>query len=55
LALLHGANGARIVVDDYIQAPGRRTLVKTLLYTSTAILMVMGTAVLVTFDPSGTG
>ena len=55
LALLHGANGARIVVDDYVQKPGRRTLVKTLLYTSTAILMVMGTAVLVTFDASGGG
>jgi succinate dehydrogenase / fumarate reductase membrane anchor subunit len=53
LALLHGANGARIVIDDYVQKPGRRTAVKALLYTATAILMVMGTAVLVTFDPSG--
>ena len=35
-----------IVVDDYVQKPGRRTLVKTLLYTSTAILMVMALVVL---------
>ena len=55
LALLHGANGARIVIEDYVQKPGRRTLVKTLLYTATGILMVMGTAVLVTFDPTKGG
>ena len=55
LALLHGANGARIVIDDYVKKPGRRTAVKALLYTATAILMVMGTAVLVTFDPSQGG
>ena len=55
LALLHGANGARIVVDDYVQSPGKRAVVKTLLYTSTATLMVMGTAVLVTFDPNRGG
>jgi succinate dehydrogenase / fumarate reductase membrane anchor subunit len=55
LALLHGANGARVVAEDYVQSPGRRTLVKTLLYTATAILMVMGTAVLVTFDAGKAG
>jgi succinate dehydrogenase / fumarate reductase membrane anchor subunit len=51
LALLHGTNGLRIIVDDYVHKPGTRTAVKGLLYTSTAILMVMGTAVLITFDP----
>jgi succinate dehydrogenase / fumarate reductase membrane anchor subunit len=52
LALLHGANGLRIVIDDYIHSPGTRAAVKTLLYTSTVVLMIMGTAVVVTFDPA---
>lgn len=52
LALLHGANGLRIVIDDYVQTPGTRAAVKTALYTATVILMIMGTAVVVTFDPA---
>ena len=55
LALLHGANGARIVIEDYVRSPGRRTVVKTVLYSVTGILMVMGTAVLVTFDAGKAG
>ena len=52
LALLHGANGIRIIVDDYVRSPGKRTAIKTTLYALTTILMIMGTAVIVTFDPS---
>ena len=52
LALLHGANGLRVIIDDYIRRDGVRTAVKGALYTVTAILMVMGTAVLITFDGS---
>ena len=52
LALLHGANGLRIVLDDYVRSPAKRTTIKGILYTVTAILMVMGTAVLITFDPT---
>lgn len=52
LALLHGANGLRVVLDDYVHSAGKRTAIKGVLYTVTAILMVMGTAVLVTFDPT---
>jgi succinate dehydrogenase / fumarate reductase membrane anchor subunit len=51
LALLHGTNGLRIIIDDYVKRPGARTAIKTVLYTSTAVLMIMGTAVLVTFNP----
>jgi succinate dehydrogenase / fumarate reductase, membrane anchor subunit len=51
LALLHGANGLRIVIDDYVRRDGLRTFIKATLYTVTTILMIMGTAVLVTFDP----
>lgn len=55
LALLHGTNGLRVIIDDYVRSPAVRTAVKGTLYTVTAILMVMGTAVLVTFDASQTG
>ena len=55
LALLHGANGLRIVIDDYVRRPGLRTFIKSTLYTVTAVLMVMGTAVLITFDANAAG
>lgn len=51
LALLHGVNGLRIVIDDYVKRPGIRTVVKGSLYTATVIGMIMGTAVIVTFTP----
>lgn len=51
LALLHGANGLRIIIDDYVQAPAWRVFWKGSLYTLTTVLMIMGTAVIVTFDP----
>ncbi|MFN2389771.1 MAG: succinate dehydrogenase hydrophobic membrane anchor subunit [Actinomycetota bacterium] len=50
LALLHGANGLRIIIDDYVRRPGLRTTAKGLLYSSTVVLMIMGTAVVVTFE-----
>jgi succinate dehydrogenase / fumarate reductase, membrane anchor subunit len=53
LALVHGANGARVVADDYIRRDGWRVLVKTTLYTATFIFFVLGTFVIVTFDPAG--
>ncbi len=55
LALLHGTNGLRIVIEDYVKKPGRRTAIKGFLYTLTTVLMIMGTAVIVTFDPRAGG
>ncbi|MFN2586796.1 MAG: succinate dehydrogenase hydrophobic membrane anchor subunit [Actinomycetota bacterium] len=52
LSLLHGANGLRIVVEDYVHNAAWRVTVKSLLYATAAVLMVMGTAVIVTFDPN---
>lgn len=51
LALLHGVNGLRIIIDDYVKRDGLRAAVKGTLYLLTAVLMVMGTAVIVTFSP----
>jgi succinate dehydrogenase / fumarate reductase membrane anchor subunit len=50
LSLLHGANGLRIIVEDYVHNSAWRVSIKAVLYTATAVLMVMGTAVVVTFD-----
>ncbi len=53
LALLHGANGLRIIIDDYVQSARHcGPTVKGTLYTVTVVLMIMGTAVIVTFDPT---
>jgi succinate dehydrogenase / fumarate reductase membrane anchor subunit len=52
LALLHGANGLRIIIDDYARRDGVRTALKGTLYAVTIVLMIMGTAVIATFDPS---
>ena len=41
-----------IILDDYVQRPGVRTALKATLYSLTAVLMIMGTAVIVTFDPA---
>lgn len=53
LALVHGANGIRVIVDDYARHRGWRVFWKALLYTVTALLVIMGTEVIVTFDPAG--
>lgn len=55
LALLHGANGLRIIIEDYVASAGIRTAIKAVLYTATVVLMIMGTAVLVTFNPATAG
>jgi succinate dehydrogenase / fumarate reductase membrane anchor subunit len=49
LALLHGTNGLRIIIEDYVHSPALRTTIKAALYTLTFVLMIMGTAVVVTF------
>jgi succinate dehydrogenase membrane anchor subunit len=55
LALLHGTNGLRIIIDDYLHRPGIRVGVKAAVYALAAVLLVMGTAVIVTFNPAASG
>ncbi len=50
LALLHGGNGARIVIEDYIRSDGWRVALKSLLYTATFFFFVLGTFVILTFN-----
>ncbi len=51
LALIHGTNGMRTIVNDYTEREAiRKTLVVTL-WAICAALIVLGTLVLTTFDP----
>lgn len=51
LALIHGTNGMRTIVNDYVERNGlRKTLVWTL-WAVCAALIVLGTLVIFTFDP----
>ena len=50
LALLHGSNGARVVLNDHVHRDGWRVLLKTALYAATFLFLSLGTFVVVTFD-----
>jgi succinate dehydrogenase / fumarate reductase membrane anchor subunit len=49
---LHGANGMRIILDDYVRPRGWRVLAKVLLYLLTFVLIVLGAYVIFTFKLS---
>lgn len=52
LGLLHGLNGMRYIMDDYIQHATKRAVTKTVLYSLTAGLFVYGTLTIVTYNAS---
>ncbi|MET9219365.1 succinate dehydrogenase hydrophobic membrane anchor subunit [Streptomyces sp. NPDC088197] len=52
LAMLHGGNGLRTVINDYAERPNTRIWLKTLLFTATAFTIVLGSLVIFTFDPN---
>lgn len=52
LGMLHGANGMKVIIDDYVRSAGARTALKSLLYTLTFILIMLGTLIILTFDPT---
>lgn len=52
LALIHGINGLRVLVQDYVRWPGARFAVNMLFYAVGFLLFVLGTVVVFTFDPS---
>jgi succinate dehydrogenase / fumarate reductase membrane anchor subunit len=51
LALIHGANGMRTIVNDYATTRGMRGTLKTLIGVSAVSLIILGTLVATTFDP----
>lgn len=49
---LHGANGMRIVLDDYVHSPIGRIVARTLLFAVTVTLIVLGAFVVLAFKSS---
>lgn len=52
LAILHGVNGARYVMEDYLPEKSTRFWVKSLFYTVVGVIFVWGTIGLYTFTPA---
>jgi succinate dehydrogenase / fumarate reductase membrane anchor subunit len=50
LALLHGLNGLRWSIDDYIRSRPARAAVKAVIYTISGVLFAYGTFTIVTFQ-----
>ena len=51
LAMLHGTNGLRTIINDYTVRAGTRFTLKSLLYFAAFVVMALGTLVIFTFDP----
>jgi succinate dehydrogenase / fumarate reductase membrane anchor subunit len=51
LAELHGVNGLRTIINDYAERDMTRFWLKSLLYLSALVVLVVGTLVIFTFDP----
>lgn len=51
LAMLHGTNGVRTIINDYAEKDRTRFWLKLVLYVATIFTIVLGTMVIFTFDP----
>ncbi|MGP3535525.1 succinate dehydrogenase hydrophobic membrane anchor subunit [Microbacterium sp. RD1] len=51
LALIHGANGMRTIVNDYVAHRTARRVLVWALWLAAGFLIVLGTLVVFTFDP----
>ena len=52
LGLLHGANGMKTIINEYVHRAGPRVALKSTLYVLTLVFILLGTAVILTFDPN---
>lgn len=55
LALLHGGNGMRTIIDDYAERSGVRFWLKIALFVAVAFTILLGTMVIFTFEPCPAG
>jgi succinate dehydrogenase / fumarate reductase membrane anchor subunit len=55
LALIHGSNGMRTIVNDYVSNPRIRKIMLIALLVSSAVLILLGTLVIYTFTPCPAG
>jgi succinate dehydrogenase / fumarate reductase, membrane anchor subunit len=52
LALLHGVNGVRVIVQDYVRSPGGRLAWNWAFGIVGLVLFVLGTVIVFTFNPA---
>jgi len=52
LAFMHGVNGARIVISDYVAHRTARSLIIGVLLFISAVWLILGIAIIALFDPS---
>lgn len=55
LAMLHGTNGIRVIIEDYAEKDRTRFWLKTLLFLAAAFILLVGTLTIFTFDPCPAG
>jgi succinate dehydrogenase / fumarate reductase, membrane anchor subunit len=51
LAILHGSNGMRTIVNDYVHKPAVRRVALGAIGVAAAVLIILGTLITFTFDP----
>jgi succinate dehydrogenase / fumarate reductase, membrane anchor subunit len=51
-AMLHGLNGARYSIEDYVHSRGSQVVAKAVLYTIVLATLAFGVFALLTFDPA---
>ncbi|MGO1801335.1 MAG: succinate dehydrogenase hydrophobic membrane anchor subunit [Microbacteriaceae bacterium] len=51
LALIHGGNGMRTIVNDYVTTPKLRAVLVWAIGLAAGLLIILGTLVVFTFDP----
>lgn len=55
LAMIHGTNGLRTIINDYAERDRTRLVLKALLLLAFTVTVVLGTLVIFTFDPCPLG
>jgi succinate dehydrogenase / fumarate reductase membrane anchor subunit len=51
LAMIHGGNGMRTIINDYARSPRLRAILVGAVAVSVVVLILLGTLVVFTFDP----
>lgn len=52
LAMIHGTNGLRTIINDYAERDQTRFWLKAILYSGSVFIITLGTLVIFTFDPN---
>ncbi len=52
LAMIHGTNGLRTIINDYAERDQTRFWLKTDLFSACVFILILGTYVIFTFDPN---